>query len=182
MTHFLAIVVLLLLARSAGADDLRELSWASLVPHETQLPADITSRGFLAKIQPSGPDGSSLPTVPEGPWMSSRMQQPDSNTPAALVRDLDGQHVRIGGYIVSLDFDAAKVNAFLLVPYVGACIHIPPPPPNQIIYVKAAESFGVSGPFEPVYVTGTLRAGRQFTGLAVAGYSLEAAKVKHRKE
>ena len=114
--------------------------------------------------------------------MSSRSQQPDTTKPPAVVQELDGQRVRIGGYVVALDFDATKIKEFLLVPFVGACIHVPPPPPNQIIYVKAAEGFEVNGQFDPVYVTGTLKTARQFTGLAATGYTMEADKVEFRKE
>jgi hypothetical protein len=84
--------------------------------------------------------------------------------------------------VVPLDFDATKVKEFLLVPFVGACIHVPPPPPNQIIYVKAADAFEIAGQFDPVYVTGTLKTAGQSTGLAVTGYTIEAAQVATRKE
>ena len=68
------------------------------------------------------------------------------------------------------------------MPFVGACIHVPPPPPNQIIYVKAEGGFEVKGQFDPVYVTGTLKTARQFTGLAATGYTMDAEKVETRKE
>jgi hypothetical protein len=105
---------------------------------------------------------------------------PQSDAPAPVVAALDGKRVRIGGYVVSLDFDATKVKEFLLVPFVGACIHVPPPPANQIVYVKSAEGFEVTGQFEPVWITGTLKVTSAFTGLAEAGYSLEADRVEHR--
>jgi len=66
------------------------------------------------------------------------------------------------------------------VPFVGACIHVPPPPANQIIYVKIERGFDVQGTFDPVWVTGTLNVAPTFTGLADAGYSLEAEKVEPR--
>jgi hypothetical protein len=97
------------------------------------------------------------------------------------VAALDGKRVRIGGYVVPLDFDATRVKEFLLVPFVGACIHVPPPPANQIVYVKSERGFDVSGAFEPVWVTGTLKVASAFTGLAEAGYSLDAETVEHRR-
>jgi hypothetical protein len=100
--------------------------------------------------------------------------------PAPVVAALDGKRVRIGGYVVSLDFDATKVKEFLLVPFVGACIHVPPPPANQIVYVKSEPGFEVTGMFDPVWVTGVLKATTAHTGLAEAGYSLVADKVEHR--
>ena len=55
-----------------------------------------------------------------------------------VVDELDKQHVRIPGYVVPLEFEPGRRHKeFLFVPYTGACIHYPPPPPNQIIYVRA---------------------------------------------
>lgn len=100
--------------------------------------------------------------------------------PVPVVESLGGKRVHIGGYIVPLDFDATRVKEFLLVPFVGACIHVPPPPANQIIYVKIDEGFDVQGTFDPVWVTGALKVTPVFTGLAEAGYRLEAEKVEPR--
>jgi hypothetical protein len=179
----LAILLCPVLTQSApaGTDGPRELAWSALVPPIAPAPS-LKSRSFLSGAQPPGPDGALPPQTPEAGWMSSRSQQPDSSAPPAVVPELDGQRVRIGGYVVALDFDATSIREFLLVPFVGACIHVPPPPPNQIIYVKAAEGFEISGQFDPVYVTGTLKTARQFTGLAATGYSMEAEKVELRKE
>jgi hypothetical protein len=70
--------------------------------------------------------------------------------------ELDGKQVRIPGYLLPLDYDGKKVTEFLLVPWVGACIHTPAPPPNQIVYVILDEAFEVRSQFEPVWVTGGL--------------------------
>jgi hypothetical protein len=183
-----AFIALLLapMAADAGTPEPMVLNWGQLVP-TTQAPAPAQSKGFLAGARPptGGPNGEEFappPPTPEAGWMSSRSQQPGGYAAPAIVPELDGQRVRIGGYVVPLDFDATKVREFLLVPFVGACIHVPPPPPNQIIYVKAADAFEVAGQFDPVYVTGTLKTARQLTGLAATGYTIEAAEVETRKE
>ena len=111
--------------------------------------------------------------------MSAPLHQP-SEAPTLVVKELDGKRVRIGGYIVPLDFEATRVTEFLLVPFVGACIHVPPPPANQIIYVKAERGFDVQGTFDPVWVTGILKVTTEFTGLAEAGYRIEAERVEAR--
>lgn len=110
--------------------------------------------------------------------MSTKRRQPGVDQPPAIVTELNGKQVHIGGYIVPLDFEATTIKEFLLVPFVGACIHVPPPPANQIIYVKAQKGIEVSGSFEPVNVVGTLKAETAFTGLADAGYTLEAGSVE----
>ena len=60
------------------------------------------------------------------------------------VEELDGEFVRIPGYVVPFDFDSDQSWAeFLFVPYMGACIHTPPPPPNQIVLVRLAKKLVV---------------------------------------
>ncbi len=70
--------------------------------------------------------------------------------------DLHGQLVRIGGFTLPLEMDGEKAVEFLLVPFVGACIHVPPPPPIQIIYVKFPEGYKSRALYDAVWVTGRL--------------------------
>jgi hypothetical protein len=158
-----------------------ELKWHQLIPQAPPAPP----KSFLAgrpfdpgKLGGPGDAPPAAPPLPEGRWMS--VPSKSSEAPAPVVADLDGKRVRIGGYVVSLDFDATRVKEFLLVPFVGACIHVPPPPANQIIYVKSGKGFDVQGSFDPVWVTGTMKVSQTFTGLAETGYSIEAEKVESR--
>jgi hypothetical protein len=165
-----------------------ELKWSQLVPPAPPAPPKSFLAGRPATpASPAGPGTLGTPhdgpapgpaAQPEGRWMSGPIKPGEA--PAPVVGALDGRRVRIGGYVVSLDFEATKVKEFLLVPFVGACIHVPPPPANQIVYVKSDKGFEVSGMFEPVWVTGTLKVSAAFTGLAEAGYSLQAETVEHR--
>ncbi len=73
-------------------------------------------------------------------------------------KDLDGKPIRMPGYLLPLEFDGRKVTEFLLVPYVGACIHTPPPPPNQIVHVRSKSGFETDGGlYTPVWVSGLMR-------------------------
>jgi hypothetical protein len=108
----------------------------------------------------------------------------------ALNALLDGQTVRLPGYVLPLEITGKKVTEFLLVPWVGACIHTPPPPPNQIVYVKADTPFEVTSLFAPVWVTGRLSAGatkRELTLLDGSsdidiGYTVRASRIEPFKE
>ena len=73
-----------------------------------------------------------------------------------LVQELDGRIIQIPGYALPLEFSDAAVTEFLLVPYVGACIHSPPPPPNQIVHVRSRKGFQLSQLYMPVWVTGLM--------------------------
>ncbi|MCV6585570.1 MAG: DUF3299 domain-containing protein [Marinibacterium sp.] len=96
------------------------------------------------------------------------------DTGGQITTEFDGRQVRIPGYVVPLDYDGTGVSSLLLVPYVGACIHVPPPPPNQLIFVTTAEPYEFRGLFEPVFVTGTFASRASATQLAEVGYSIEA--------
>jgi len=74
----------------------------------------------------------------------------------AVKKDLNGKTVRIAGYLLPLEIDETKVTEFLLVPWVGACIHTPPPPPNQIVYVKMSKPLNNVDLFIPITVTGKM--------------------------
>jgi len=69
---------------------------------------------------------------------------------------LDGQTVRIPGYLLPLETEGLAVREFLLVPFVGACIHVPPPPANQMVYVKLDQPYESEALFEAVWVEGVL--------------------------
>ena len=118
--------------------------------------------------------------MPEGRWLAGGKAA--ASVPTPVVEALNGKRVQIGGYIVPLDFDATSVKEFLLVPFVGACIHVPPPPANQIVYVQVPKGVAIKGLFTPVTVTGRMTTQASFTGLADTGYTLEAESVDPRKE
>jgi len=97
---------------------------------------------------------------------------------APVVSELDGQKIRLPGFVVPLDFEGTETSEFLLVPYFGACIHVPPPPSNQIVYVKTVASYPLQGLFEPVWVTGEIRADAYLNDLGDAGYTLQATIIE----
>lgn len=92
------------------------------------------------------------------------------------VPDFEGKKIRLPGYTVPFDYGyEAEISEFLLVPYFGACLHAPPPPPNQTIYVKTTKPIKLVDLAQAVWVEGTLRATRQDTALADAAYTIELA-------
>ena len=108
----------------------------------------------------------------------------------AMDENLDGKTIRMPGYALALEYDGKKVKEFLLVPWVGACIHTPPPPPNQIVYVEASESFKATSRFEPVWIEGVMTVGEGSKQLYLVdgsadiniGYSMTSAKIAKYSE
>jgi uncharacterized protein len=175
-------VMLLSTVGAIAVDAPQDLKWAALVPAETAQPA--RQKTFFSGSTPviPGTTYQAPPPDQEAKWMSGSGRVTASSSPVPIVAELNGKRVRIGGYVVPLDFEAQKVTEFLLVPFVGACIHVPPPPANQIVYVKAPKGIELKGEFDPVYVTGTLSTEGQYTGLAETGYSITADAVDARKD
>lgn len=79
-----------------------------------------------------------------------------TNTAPEEIKKIDGQDVKIPGFMVPLEDEQQKVTEFLLVPTPQACIHVPPPPPNQMIYVKMKTGVE-SRPGAPIWVYGRFR-------------------------
>ncbi|MEY6432602.1 DUF3299 domain-containing protein [Thioalkalicoccus limnaeus] len=97
---------------------------------------------------------------------------------APIVPELDGRRIRLPGFVVPLEGDGVRIWEFLLVPYFGACIHVPPPPANQTVHVVTEPERGYRGAlFDTVWVAGTIRVVTGATELAEAGYRIDAMRV-----
>jgi len=154
----LAAATLAPFAAARAAEEVVDLDWADLIPQGggTAM-ARLRSLGVVQHGDVSDPV--------------------DQDTGVAVTTAYNGRLVRIPGYVVPLDYDGDGVTSFILVPYVGACIHVPPPPPNQLIFVTTETPYQVAGLFAPVIVTGLFGAAATGTQLAEIGYSLSAEQI-----
>jgi hypothetical protein len=148
-------------------------------------PVEIENEQTLTrKLQQSGLDVNGL--------LGKRQQMAEQQRAAGgrLNTGLDGQMVRMPGYLLPLEFSGKLVSEFLLVPWVGACIHTPPPPSNQIVHVKTDQPFEFTGLFTPIWVTGRMSAAASRKSLYLIdgssdidiGYSLQASQVEPYKQ
>jgi len=150
------------LLREQAAEAAFQLEWGQLIPpEEVAAGRERVVQGVVLHGQ-----------------LDPKTGQPTDQV--GLVRRYDGARVRIDGYLVPLAYDGTKLVMFLLVPYAGACIHVPPPPPNQIIYVIAKEGLEPDDDlFRPVRVTGTFKVVELSTAFAEVGYQIVADKVTY---
>jgi hypothetical protein len=94
-------------------------------------------------------------------------------------QDLDQALVRLPGFIVPLgEPKDGVVREFYLVPYIGEDIHVPPPPSNQMVYVRSATGVAAEAVHEAYWVTGKMRVETRTTPLGTSAYSLVANKVE----
>ena len=97
---------------------------------------------------------------------------------SGIVARMDGKRIRVAGYMVPLDASSAGTNEFLLVPYYGACIHVPPPPPHQMVHVRTAKGEMVALDFmNPIWVDGIFSIGRTESQYGFSEYALLAKEV-----
>lgn len=95
-----------------------------------------------------------------------------------VVKEMDGALIRIPGFIVPLEFSSEQVTTeFFLVPFFGACIHAPPPPPNQIIFVSYPKGVQLGSLYTPYWLSGKLKASLVENDMATAAYTLELENV-----
>lgn len=86
--------------------------------------------------------------------------------------------VRLPGFLVPIGAPQdGLITEFFLVPYIGACIHVPPPPPNQMVYVKSETGIAADAIHEAYWVTGKIHVESRTTALGTAAYALAASKV-----
>ena len=95
------------------------------------------------------------------------------------VEELDDQLIRIPGYVVPFDFNSDnRQSEFLFVPYMGACIHTPPPPPNQIIFIRAEPAVKIKDIWVPYWIEGTLSTEKTENELGDTAYALQMSLIE----
>lgn len=166
---FLLMVVaaLALLQPSAWAGPARAVTWDDLMPADQD---ELMAKARVAALIRGAPHGS-----------FSDQNLPMNQLQPGLFRTieaLNGAHVRIKGYLVPLDMAAGTTKEFLLVPYYGACIHAPPPPPNQTIHVRSAKPVKIGSLSAAVEIEGIMSTIKVMSEMGDAAYSLSLVAVK----
>ncbi len=205
------------LAANALAGDVLQLEWSDLMPEQEEIEdpfatmpleqldklgavvyvrdlraadlpvtdADVEEANRArAELERDGVDADAMIALADEIY-EKRLQQGE-----VVNAQLDGRDVRIPGYLLPLEFDGTLVTEFLLVPYIGACIHVPPPPPNQIVFVTSDQGFEIRGLYTPVWVNGAMRTEKanpelfyvDGTSNISVGYVLDATQIRPYSE
>ncbi|AUA34690.1 DUF3299 domain-containing protein [Pseudomonas sp. SGAir0191] len=158
--------LLVILAVPTWASQPRELDWPALIPEGAPVVApQLAPLHDMSQLS----DALSAESAP-----AARQQAPA----APVVNSLDGQQIKLPGYIVPLEVnEQGRTTEFLLVPYYGACIHVPPPPSNQIVHIVSEMGVRVEDLYQPYWIEGTMHVKPSSSELAEAGYQMEAEKI-----
>ena len=159
----------------AAGKEFNTIEWTDLIPPEV-LEILLNPPSYLAEIE----DGSAEDQI-SSQIKSSIATASDDRYQQALVStevnaDMDGARVRIPGFIVPLEFDDEQtVTQFFLVPYFGACLHMPPPPPNQIILVDYPDGIKLEELYTPFWISGEMSTDLSENDMATSAYSMKMA-------
>ena len=135
----------------------REIDWLELLP-----PEDLKALEEMPEI---GHDGE--------------MQMPEVMTSTRTVAAMKGVRGKVPGYLVPIAFDdRQRVTEMFLVPYFGACIHVPPPPPNQLIYIKPENPIELDNLWDAYWVHGTVQIDITENAMATSAYSLKLDRLE----
>jgi uncharacterized protein len=145
----------------AYAAAIREIDWDELLPESARnaasFAAPTASHDYLGE---SGPAAAH----PQSSGVNGK---------------LAGQRLRLPGFIAPLEIDKeGRISEFFLVPYFGACIHVPPPPANQIVYVKMTKPLKIESLYDAYWITGKMLIENKTTSLGAAAYRLEAERAE----
>lgn len=151
----------------AAAGDGGEMEWDALIPDDYR-PDKLMSEFQIEDMSDDDPRASEFMAKLKELWDKAPVRQ-----------DLDGVEIRLPGFVVPVEADADETTGFLLVPYYGACVHVPPPPANQTVYVITEAGKGTRPElFDVIWVTGTMSIKRIENDVAEAGYTLYATQIE----
>ena len=153
--YYCTLVSCLLISFVSSANPPKEIFWEDLIP-QGHVQIDTQAQ--------ANHEGS------EQNWV-----QPELDAP--VVEALNGQSVSLPGFVVLLEGDSEVITEFLLVPYFGACIHVPPPPPNQIVHVTVKGGVPIESLYDAIVVTGVISTETWSGEIAQVGYKMKAVGV-----
>lgn len=148
----------------------KQVEWIDLVPDDyrpDEVLADYFNKYDLDNMEDSDP------IVLE---VQQKLKELLASSP--VNEQINGQNIKLAGYILPLEYDGMSTSEFLLVPYFGACIHSPPPPANQTIYVKTEKPIEIDGLYDAVWVSGEIKIEHKVSEYTDSGYLMLARTIE----
>lgn len=158
------------ISSASNSDGYQEIEWDALIPE------DYHPQAILEKYQEQleSLDDSD----PKAMQLYGTIQAELDNAP--VNEAMNGKKIKLPGFIAPLENIDGKVTEFLLVPYFGACIHVPPPPVNQTVLVKPRQGNAIDADDSNLafWVKGTITTDKESTDIGSAGYRIEQAEIE----
>jgi hypothetical protein len=154
-----------------------QVEWVDLIPDDDLLALE-NPPAYLDDIEDGSIDDSLQSQLKTNLFTAEDRYQQALNS-KQIRPEFNGRNIRIPGFIVPLEFDDQQtITAFFLVPFFGACMHLPPPPPNQIIYAEFEAGIKLDTLYDPFWVEGTLATSLIENDMATAAYSINVMLIE----
>lgn len=157
------------------------IEWTDLIPQD-DLDALLDPPEYLDEIEDGSPEddlASDIRTAPAS--ITGRYEE--ALVSQRIKPEFDKQRIRIPGFIVPLEYNEMQtITTFFLVPFFGACIHYPPPPPNQIIYAEFEPGIQLEALYDPYWIEGTLFTKLIENDMATAAYTMQVDRIEEYED
>ena len=158
---------------ASGSVDYMTIDWIDLIPKK-ELEALLNPPDYITDVEDGSADDEISSQLRIDPVKAENDGYQQALISKNIKPEMDQQNIRLPGFIVPLEFsDEQIITEFFLVPYFGACIHMPPPPPPQIIYVKYPKGLLLEALHHPFWISGTLKTSLIENDMATAAYALD---------
>ena len=148
------------------------IEWIDLLPPD-DLEALLNPPEYLAEIEDGSPEDSIQSQLRNKVKANADDRYQQALQSEKIVASMDGKKIRIPGFIVPLEFENEEmVIQFFFVPFFGACLHLPPPPPNQIILVDFPEGVPLKSLYTAFWISGELKTSLVEKDIATAAYTM----------
>lgn len=154
------------------------IEWTDLMPAE-DLQALLNPPDYLNDIVDGSEEDKIGAAVEQAITNASDDRYQQALVSTRIRTEFDKKKIKIPGFIVPLEFDdQLVVTEFFLVPFFGACLHVPPPPPNQMIHVKYSKGLALANLYDPFFLEGTVET-KTFASneMGTSAYSLNVSNI-----
>lgn len=159
--------------KSEAAIEYKTIEWTDLMP-KSDLDAILNPPSYINNIEDGSADDKISSNIQSKPKIVKDDPYQQALVSRRILPEMNNQPIRLPGFIVPLTFnDSLAVTQFFLVPFFGACIHLPPPPPNQIIFVNYPKGLALENIYNPYWVSGVLKTKLVENETATAAYSMQ---------
>lgn len=161
------------ISKTLKKSQFKTIEWTDLMPKE-DLDALMNPPDYIAKIEEGSFEDQISKQVEGAISAAGQDSYQRALVSTRVIADMNNKAIRIPGFVVPLEFDDKQViTQFFLVPFFGACIHVPPPPPNQIIFVNYPKGIKLKALYDPFWVYGVLKTSFMDNEVATAAYAMD---------
>lgn len=151
----------------------KTVEWTDLMPEE-DLEALLNPPSYVTDVEDGSLEDQISSQIQNTIAAASDDRYQQALTSTRIIPAMNEKAIRIAGFIVPLEFDDEQtITQFFLVPFFGACIHVPPPPPNQIIFVNYPKGLKLDALYDPFWISGILKTSFIENEMAIAAYSMQ---------